>query len=525
VENSQTPALFKFSSEYFPAATGNVWRIDHMYFTLKRPICLLAAGAALWAATGLPAQGAVKHRYTFNDGNANDSVGTAHGTVIDPGTPSHEFTVGGQLDMSANAGGNPGDDAYVNLPNLIIQGASQSGTSGALSLEFWFTVSENRLWSRLGDFAGPLPAGGSEDVTNNGAVNDIYVGANSGRRNQGLEISNNFATPGGGNTETTFGLSGPAVPALPNGIQHHVVATFDKNDTDGGTNPGGTMRLFFNGAEVLPGAPNVGGSRAINPSLDLNALGDEDNWLGRSQWPDLAFDGSFNEFSIYDHPLSAAEVTTNFNGGPVPVPLPTLIVNTVTGATAIKNLASGDVAIDYYEISSPGGRLNPTTWNSLSDQNIDAGLASDFNSSGGVDGADLTIWRGAFGTNANGDADGDGDSDGNDFAIWQRQVGGSAGPGDSWDEAGGISDNLLVELFLNGETNLSANEQVSLGNAFRVGGAQDLTFKFGIKGEGALTLGLIQYVTTGPASAVPEPAALGLAMVAAAAILARRRRS
>lgn len=50
---------------------------------------------------------------------------------------------------------------------------------------------------------------------------------------------------------------------------------------------------------------------------------------------------------------------------------------------------------------------------------------ADFNLDGNVDGADLSIWKGHFGTAttggvANGDADGDGKVDGADFLAWQR---------------------------------------------------------------------------------------------------------
>ena len=53
--------------------------------------------------------------------------------------------------------------------------------------------------------------------------------------------------------------------------------------------------------------------------------------------------------------------------------------------------------------------------------------AADFNNSGAVNAADLTLLRGGFGTTAGatkmqGDADGDHDVDGGDFLIWQRQV-------------------------------------------------------------------------------------------------------
>jgi T5SS/PEP-CTERM-associated repeat protein len=52
-----------------------------------------------------------------------------------------------------------------------------------------------------------------------------------------------------------------------------------------------------------------------------------------------------------------------------------------------------------------------------------AQFTADFNDDGRVNGTDLTKWKGDFGPNANSDADGDGDSDGNDFLLWQRQLG------------------------------------------------------------------------------------------------------
>jgi hypothetical protein len=210
---------------------------------------------------------------------------------------------------------------------------------------------------------------------------------------------------------------------------------------------------------------------------------------------------------------------------PEPV-LPKLIVNTVTGAVAIRNTQLEPLTIDYYEITSPAGRLSTSGWNSLSDQNIGAGAAADFNDSGSVNGADLTAWRSAFGANANGDADGDGDSDGNDFVVWQRQLGQSGGDGDNWDEAGGVNSNLLAELFLNGATTIAPGAQLSLGNAFVTGAAGDLTFRLARQGAN-LALGTVEYVTTGPAAAVPEPAAatIALILVLAAASQVRGRRT
>ena len=79
---------------------------------------------------------------------------------------------------------------------------------------------------------------------------------------------------------------------------------------------------------------------------------------------------------------------------------------------------------------------SPYTWNltklyttgEVSLTGIGAGIAGDFDGDGSVDGADLSDWKGGFGTttaatHAQGDADGDHDVDGGDFLVWQRQVG------------------------------------------------------------------------------------------------------
>jgi hypothetical protein len=50
-------------------------------------------------------------------------------------------------------------------------------------------------------------------------------------------------------------------------------------------------------------------------------------------------------------------------------------------------------------------------------------FAADFDDNGRVDGADLQVWKNAFGPGYAADADGDGDSDGADFLTWQRTLG------------------------------------------------------------------------------------------------------
>jgi hypothetical protein len=58
---------------------------------------------------------------------------------------------------------------------------------------------------------------------------------------------------------------------------------------------------------------------------------------------------------------------------------------------------------------------------------------ADYDEDGDVDSDDLNRWTTNFGTGTlhsqgDGDADGDGDVDGNDFLLWQRQLGGGVTP-------------------------------------------------------------------------------------------------
>jgi hypothetical protein len=265
-------------------------------------------------ATCAAANAALVHRYSFTT-NANDSVGTAHGTVIDAGVPTAVFA-GGQLDLSANTGQGSNvitEDAYVDLPNGIVSAAA---AGGAVTFEFWASVAETRTWQRFGDF------GISNNGENTSASGDmsqyVLITPNSGRFMNGLEITNHPANNAG---EPNVGVNGP----FPSGTQH-VVAVYDHNNTTAG--PNGTMTLYHNGSLV--------GSNLIHANVDLSAPVDLNNWLGRSQWNDPVFDGSYDEFRIYNSALSAATVADHFRIGPNFIPEP----STIAGV-ALAILAAG----------------------------------------------------------------------------------------------------------------------------------------------------------------------------------------
>src|SRR5256885_15717255 len=81
----------------------------------------------LSTACGLFGQ-TLTHRYSFN-GDANDSVGTANGTL--QGSASVDSSM-----LQLDGGG------FVSLPANLINGYDQ------LSVEFWVTYATNAVWTR-----------------------------------------------------------------------------------------------------------------------------------------------------------------------------------------------------------------------------------------------------------------------------------------------------------------------------------------------------------------------------------------
>jgi hypothetical protein len=56
--------------------------------------------------------------------------------------------------------------------------------------------------------------------------------------------------------------------------------------------------------------------------VPVSLLNDVNNWLGRSQWADPMFAGSYNEFRIWEGGLTADQVAANYAAGPNKVPSP-----------------------------------------------------------------------------------------------------------------------------------------------------------------------------------------------------------
>jgi hypothetical protein len=114
---------------------------------------------------------------------------------------------------------------------------------------------------------------------------------------------------------------------------------------------------------------------------------------------------------------------------PIESTLMFLEVNTTTGQVTLKNQIGQPVNIDYYEVTSEAGSLNATAWNSLQEQNR-AGFPA-----------------------------------GN-------------GTGNGWEQFGGADSGVIGESFLRGNSAVANNASIGLGQAFNVGGTQDLVFRY-----------------------------------------------
>ena len=288
---------------------------------------------------------------------------------------------------------------------------------------------------------------------------------------------------------------------------------------------GATLDLWLDDGT---GYQEIGSMDISAQSVADNALpGTQNNWTFGRGW----YNGGFVDHidGYMDNIRFSEGVVAPANLLPIEVPA-TLVaeVNMSTGEVTLRNDSLDPISFDYYILETSNATLDTVSWNSLDDQSYDAGLPADFDGSGTVDGADLTQWQSDLGVNADSDADRDGDSDIADIMIWQQQVGQVAGPGDSWDEAGGVSASQLAELFLNNASTLGAGESVSIGNAFDTSvlgaGVEDgeLLFQYGIEG-GGLALGKVSFVS-GAIVAIPEPATLSLLALMGAGVLAVRRR-
>ena len=238
------------------------------------------------------------HRWSFNETEGttlSDSIGGADGEII-----GDDWELGeGQLRLF---GGASDIAAYVDLPNGIISGLTDATAEG------WITVEGAQSWARVFDFGSTDAAaseGGELFEPGDGANGQDYwmlsVSRGTNNDQQRHELRNRDPEFGGDDE----GVVGDQQQILDTDIltdldeEYHFAAVYDSS--------GPELRTYRDGE--LEGTMPV--------TIELGNLNDVNNWLGRSNWVnDAGFEGTYNEFRLYDEALDDDAVAASFNAGP-----------------------------------------------------------------------------------------------------------------------------------------------------------------------------------------------------------------
>ena len=225
--------------------------------------------------------GPLVHRYTFNKDSADDSIGNAHGIA-----EGNALITGGELFLFGGGWG----DAYVDLPDGIASAASLNGNQGEITVEAWVSLFSNSNWAvifSLGN-SGPTPLDG------NGF--DGYYWQLIPQNGSNGNLRSLTAVP-----YADMVTDDNAV--LPTVGEIHVANVLNATEN--------SNRIYVNGVLQAVGQLPQG----FDPST-FGVVGDNQNWIGRSQWNDPGLNGQINEFRIYNTALDAAAVADSFAMGP-----------------------------------------------------------------------------------------------------------------------------------------------------------------------------------------------------------------
>ncbi|GGK81452.1 hypothetical protein GCM10012284_14340 [Mangrovihabitans endophyticus] len=156
-----------------------------------------------------------------------------------------------------------GADEYISLPAGIVSDLSDYTVSA------WVNPASEDTWARIFDFGS-------------GTAVNMFLTVNAA--GNGLRFA--ITTDGNGAEQTLTGGG-----HLPLNTWSHVAVTL----------AGTTGTLYLNGTAV-----------ATNPDMTLtpSSLGDTDqNWIGRSQYPDPYLNGTVDDFAVYGRALSPADIS------------------------------------------------------------------------------------------------------------------------------------------------------------------------------------------------------------------------
>jgi len=219
----------------------------------------------------------VVHRYSFDaspDGvEVVDSVRGWNGVLV--GAVYGEGEAAGTVLLAGKD-----SNQYVDLPNHLLDGLKDA------TLEAWVIWAGGSAWQRIFDF-------GEDETGIDGSRNGVprsYIFLSFNPRPRFA-----FARPRAPTSEILM----TGVNAIAAGGLTHVAVVISETAQ--------LATLFVDGLE----AASMPFPASLSDVYDVN------NWLGRSQFlADPGFEGSFTEFRIYDHALSASELSASFEAGP-----------------------------------------------------------------------------------------------------------------------------------------------------------------------------------------------------------------
>ncbi len=243
----------------------------------------------------LDVQTGLIHRWTFDESadgvTIPDVVGGADATLMN-GT-GNATIAGGQATLGndgSQGSGNAAAGDYIDLPNELVSPLTQ------MTIECWTTWDgTDAVWQRIYDIG---TSNGGEDASSGGdQVSYFYVTPDSGSRSLLLEYRRLGAQ-----------YNMPMVDSGKMAAGEEVLITQVHDDV------AGVIKLFINGTIV----------GAYKAPVRLNEIIDNNVWLGRSQWGDPLYCGSYNELRIYDTARSASEIAADYLAGPDVVAEPAL---------------------------------------------------------------------------------------------------------------------------------------------------------------------------------------------------------